>query len=171
MHSKNLNDVFIGLGSNLEQPLEQVKRALKELSEHPELSLITSSPLYRSKAIGPSQADYINAVAQIKTPLSALQLLDQLQHIEQLHQRVRIQHWGPRTLDLDILLYGNASINNERLIIPHAHMCERNFVLQPLHDIAPDLHLPSGISIASLLAGLGTAELKPIPQTEYGSSS
>ena len=112
------------------------------------------SPWYRSKAIGPGeQAAYINGVAEIESDLSAHDLLVTLQGIEQAQGRHRGERWAPRTLDLDILLFGNEEIDSDELTIPHPRLRERNFVLYPLHDVAPDLALPCGTRLESLLAG------------------
>lgn len=145
---------YIGIGSNLDNPQEQVRRALHELAAIPVTRLVQASPWYRSAAVGPGeQPDFVNAVAQLETELEAHALLDQLQAIEHAHQRVRDVRWGPRTLDLDLLLYGNDTISTERLSVPHPYLTQRSFVLYPLADIAPQLLLPSGDSLASLLAG------------------
>ncbi len=143
---------YIGLGSNLEDPLAQVKRAFDELAEIPQTSLLARSSIYSSHAVGPEQPDYINAVALLDTQLAPLALLDALQAIEQAHQRLRIQHWGPRTLDLDLLLYGDQIIDEERLTVPHPYLTQRSFVLYPLADITPNLHLPDGTPLADLLS-------------------
>lgn len=143
---------YIGLGSNLEDPLAQVKRAFDELAEIPQTSLLARSSIYSSHAVGPEQPDYINAVALLDTQLAPLALLDALQAIEQAHQRVRIQHWGPRTLDLDLLLYGDQIIDEERLTVPHPYLTQRSFVLYPLADITPNLRLPDGTPLADLLS-------------------
>ena len=143
---------YIGLGSNLEDPLAQVTRAFVELAELPQTKLAARSAIYSGFPVGPVQPDYINAVAQLDTRLEPLALLDALQAIEQAHQRVRIQHWGPRTLDLDLLLYGDETIDLERLKVPHPPPTKPSFVLYPLADISPDLHLPDGIPLADLLS-------------------
>lgn len=142
---------YIGLGSNLENPLAQVIRAFDELAEIPSTQLLARSPIYSSLPVGPEQPDYINAVALLDTRLAPLALLDALQAIEQAHARVRIQHWGPRTLDLDLLLYDDDIIEMERLKVPHPYLTQRSFVLYPLADITPDLHLPDGTALADLL--------------------
>jgi 2-amino-4-hydroxy-6-hydroxymethyldihydropteridine diphosphokinase len=137
--------VYIGIGSNLQQPIEQVKQALQRLAGIPQTRLIACSPLYRSAPLGPAdQPDYINAVAALETELAPLDLLDALQAIERQQGRVRSgERWGPRTLDLDLLLYGEQQIANDRLIVPHPGLGERNFVLYPLYDIAgEDLQIP-----------------------------
>jgi len=152
---------WIGLGSNLDDPHTQVSTALNELAQLPDSSLIMHSSLYRSDPVGPpGQPDYINAVAALDTQLPPEALLDALQAIEQAHQRVRKIHWGPRTLDLDLLLYGNETIATPRLSVPHPFMTQRNFVLWPLAEIAPELILPDGHSLQALLlqCPLGTLE-------------
>lgn len=152
---------FIGLGSNLDNPIMQIQTALLEIAEHADIELVAHSPLYRSAPVGPEgQPDYINAVAKVLTVLSPVELLDQLQHLEQTHQRVRYQHWGPRTLDLDLLLYGDMTLNTQRLTLPHPFMTQRNFVLQPLADLEPDLIFPDGKSLKQCLAvcPMGTLE-------------
>ena len=145
--------VYIGLGSNLSgamgEPKEQLEHALKALASHSQIALIDVSSNYKTKAIGPgSQPDYINAVALIQTALEPLTLLDHLQFIEQQHDRERTIHWGARTLDLDILMYGTLT----RLTVPHPRIKERAFVLAPLLDLNPNLLLPNGQSVAQLLA-------------------
>ena len=145
---------YIGIGANLSQPLQQAKAAIIALSQLSQSRLLAVSPLYCSKPLGPAdQPDYINAVAKVETRLEAEALLDALQAIELSQGRERKEErWGPRTLDLDILLYGNHTIQTSRLTIPHYHMAEREFVLYPLADIAADLTLPDGSKLHTLLA-------------------
>ena len=152
-----MQPVYIGLGSNLTgamgNPVEQLKQALETLATHSQITLVNLSSNYRTKAIGPgAQPDYINAAALIETQLDPLDLLDQLQFIEQQHDRERGIRWGARTLDLDILMYGHLTINTPRLTIPHPRIADRAFVLAPLLDLNPDLSLPDGQSVAKLLA-------------------
>lgn len=143
----------VGLGSNLHSPVEQVRTALVELNALPQTRLLRASSLYRSAPMGPAdQPDYINAVALFETTLTAHELLQQLQLIEQQHQRLRERHWGPRSLDLDLLLYGDEQINSTALVVPHPGLCERNFVLIPLFEIAPELRLPDNRLLAELVA-------------------
>jgi 2-amino-4-hydroxy-6-hydroxymethyldihydropteridine diphosphokinase len=159
--SKTQLRAWIGLGSNLEDPLAQVSTALQELRLLPDTTLAARSSLYRSDPVGPpGQPDYINAVAALDTRLEPEALLDALQAIEQMHQRVRKIHWGPRTLDLDLLLYGDQVISTPRLTVPHAYMTERNFVLWPLAELEPELILPDGRPLNTLLqhCPLGTLE-------------
>ena len=143
---------FIGLGSNLNEPQRQVQQACEALATLPESGLDSISPWYKSKAVGPGQQpDYINGVAQLTTHLTPIKLLHALQSIENQQRRIREQHWGPRTLDLDLLVYGDQVINTPELTVPHPRIQERNFVLYPLADIAPQLLFPDGTSLLSLL--------------------
>lgn len=157
-----MTSAYIGLGSNLDQPRRQIERALEELAELPGSRLQARSRLYRSAPVGSPQPDYINAVAQLDTTLEPLALLDALQALEQRHHRVRLERWGPRTLDLDLLLYGDQHIDHPRLRVPHPELARRNFVLYPLADINPDLALPSGTPLASLLASCSSEGLAPL---------
>ena len=147
---------YIGLGSNLDRPLTHIKQAAEALNRIPHTRLLTLSPLYQSKAVGPGeQPDYINAAAALETSLSPLTLLHQLQTIENLQGRKRGPvRWVARTLDLDLLLFDNITLETEELTIPHPRMTERNFVLFPLRDLAAQLSLslalPDGRSIAEL---------------------
>ncbi|MCW8983212.1 MAG: 2-amino-4-hydroxy-6-hydroxymethyldihydropteridine diphosphokinase, partial [Gammaproteobacteria bacterium] len=150
---------FIGLGSNLNSPRLQLENALQELAQLPKSQLTCFSSLYETAPMGPVdqpdyvQPGYINAVAELETELAPEALLDQLQLIESVHQRVRGEvQWGPRTLDLDLLLYGEQIIETGRLSVPHPGLTERNFVLIPLYEIRADLKLPDGRAIADLPA-------------------
>lgn len=144
--------VYIGLGSNLDNPEQQLASALLNLNDIKKCQLIKDSGLYKSPPMGPKdQPDYLNAVALIETSLDVETLLDQLQAIENNHGRVRNRHWGERTLDLDILLYGTEIIKTERLTVPHAGLTEREFVLYPLQKINSELHVPGKGSITDLI--------------------
>ena len=150
-------DVYIALGSNMDSPHQQLDSALEALAQHPNMQLVAVSDRYQTPPIGPQQPDFINAAAQLSTDLSPLDLLDALQAIEQPQHRVRSIHWGPRTLDLDILFYNDLIgsslvIESERLTIPHPRIGERAFVLVSLMDLNPQLALPSGETVAQLLA-------------------
>jgi len=153
--------VYIALGSNLANPLHQVQSALNALAELPQTTLIATSSLYRTPPLGPQdQPDYLNAVVALDTDLSAENLLDHTQKIELEHGRVRKdERWGPRTLDLDILLFGDEIINTERLTVPHYDMKNRQFMLYPLAEIAPELRFPSGESLQTVIAQLGAEPL------------
>ena len=142
---------YIALGSNLNTPVEQLHAALKAISQLPNTHLVTTSSFYKSKPLGPQdQPDYLNAAVEISTALSPLALLDELQRIENGQGRVRLRRWGERTLDLDILLYGDEIIQTERLTVPHYDMHNREFVIVPLAEIAPNLILPNGQKLAEL---------------------
>ena len=142
---------YIALGSNLHTPREQLKRALNALAQLPQTQLMAVSSFYRSKPLGPQdQPDYLNAAVEISTALSPLALLDELQRIENEQGRVRLRRWGERTLDLDILLYGDEIIQTDRLTVPHYDMHNREFVIVPLVEIAPNLILPNGQKLAEL---------------------
>lgn len=145
---------YIGLGSNLATPLQQLHSALQALNALPHSQLIAQSSFYASDPLGPAdQPRYVNAVAALDTDLSPLALLDALQRIELEQGRTRkAERWGPRTLDLDILLFGNLQLDEPRLTVPHYHMHARAFVLYPLAEIAPQLQLPDGRTLNDLLA-------------------
>jgi 2-amino-4-hydroxy-6-hydroxymethyldihydropteridine diphosphokinase len=145
-------DAWIGLGSNLNDPVQQVKTALAELGGLVDCSLCAVSSLYRSPPMGPAdQPDYVNAVARLRTRLPAAALLDALQGIEARHGRRRGRRWGERTLDLDLLVYGREVIDTRRLTVPHPGIAERNFVLYPLAELAPGLVIPGLGAIEELL--------------------
>ncbi len=145
--------VFIGMGCNLGDREQQLDSATAAIANLPDTKLLDCAPRYRSPAVGPGpQPDYLNTVIAIATSLAPMDLLGKLQQIERQHKRVRAVRWGPRTLDLDILLYGHDSIGLPRLTVPHPRLKERSFVVYPLHDIAPNLVLPDGTRLAHLLA-------------------
>ncbi|WP_417662915.1 2-amino-4-hydroxy-6-hydroxymethyldihydropteridine diphosphokinase [Pseudomonas sp.] len=146
--------VYIGLGSNLATPQQQLNAALSALAGIKQTRLVAQSSFYASDPLGPAdQPRYLNAVAALDTQLGPLQLLDALQTIELEQGRERKeQRWGPRTLDLDILLFGQQVLNEPRLVVPHYHMHARAFVLYPLAEIAPGLQLPDGRTLQDLLA-------------------
>lgn len=134
---------FIGLGSNLEEPRSQLQRAFADLGGLPETRLLECSSLYRSAPLGyMDQPDFVNAVAKIETSLSPQSLLQALLEIEHQHGRERTFRNAPRTLDLDILLYGELQLHEHGLTIPHQQMHLRAFVLQPLLELAPDCIIP-----------------------------
>ncbi|WP_421856831.1 2-amino-4-hydroxy-6-hydroxymethyldihydropteridine diphosphokinase [Marinomonas sp.] len=151
---------YIGLGSNLENPVAQLDRAIDALKKHDDLKNLRVSSIYGSKPVGPQdQPDYINAVASFDTALLPIELLDLLQSIEQSQRRVRERHWGPRTLDLDLLLYGQQTIQLPRLTVPHPFMLERGFVIKPLSDLAPNMLLANGKTVTEQLQQLDTSDL------------
>lgn len=130
---------YIGLGSNLGDSRQILTDAVHKLAS---LGMVRTSKLYQSPPMGPQdQPNYLNAVVELITDLAPLALLDQLQHFEQASGRVRLRHWGERTLDLDLLLYGQDQIQNERLTVPHVGVMERDFVVIPLLDLDPMLEI------------------------------
>lgn len=150
----NWHEAYIGLGSNLDDPLQQVLTAAQQITALPGIRESRLSPLYSSHPVGPrDQPDYINAVMQIRTDLPPMDLLRQLQAIENQHGRERSTRWGARTLDLDLLLYDDLTLNEPDLIVPHVELTNRAFVLYPLADIAPaDLRIADKGSLTDLLA-------------------
>jgi len=144
---------YIGLGSNLADPVQQIAHALSALESVPQSQLVARSGLYRSAPLGPrDQPDYINAVVAIDTQLGAKALLHHLQNIEQRHGRVRDgERWGPRTLDLDLILYGDEISGDDELSLPHPRAHERAFVLIPLFEIAPEAKITGKGRVVDLL--------------------
>lgn len=159
--------VYIGLGSNLAEPLRQLQGALKALAQLPHTVLAGCSSFYSSDPLGPpDQPRYVNAVAALDTTLEPLHLLDALQAIELDQGRERKdERWGPRTLDLDILVFGQRLLNEPRLQVPHYHMHARPFVLYPLAELAPTLQLADGRQLTDLLAACPFEGLERLPAT------
>ncbi|EKD92264.1 MAG: hypothetical protein ACD_29C00094G0002 [uncultured bacterium] len=154
---------YIGLGSNLNHPMKQIQIALEHIKQLPKTRLLNLSSLYETKPIGPqNQPDFINQVVAIKTTLTALALLKALKSIENTMGRIHLEKWGPRIIDCDILLYGDAVINSDMLTVPHAGLTKRAFVLYLLKEIAPDLVLPSGQTVQSLLQRCPKVGLKQV---------
>ncbi len=143
---------FVGIGSNLDHPTRQVEAAIDRLGELPSTTLLAASDMYRSSPLGGiEQPDYVNAVAHIETALTARQLLESLLETEKSQGRLRDgRRWGPRVIDLDLLVYGEETIAEPGLQVPHPGIAERNFVLLPLLEIAPDLVVP-GLGLLSEL--------------------
>lgn len=156
---------YIGLGSNLADPVTQLDRALAALATVPGSRLAASSRYYCNPPMGPQdQPDYVNAVAALETGLAPLELLAELQRIERAQGRRReaTPRWGPRTLDLDLLLYGDQRLSLPGLEVPHPGLAERAFVLVPLAEIAPAVVVPGQPPLAVLVAALGTVALEPV---------
>lgn len=154
---------YIGVGSNLGDSRARVLAAFDALDALPRTRLLTRSRLYRTRPFGPvEQGDFINAVAGIETHLSARELLAGIRGIEAEAGRVRDVRWGPRTLDLDLLVYGSERIESPELTVPHPGIAERGFVLAPLADVAPTLEVPGAGRVDALLHALpadGIAEI------------
>ena len=163
--TSSLVRAYVGLGSNLNDPRTQIHSALAALDAIPATCCVAYSSLYRSKPLGSlAQPDYLNAVAAVDTRLSAQELLRELHLIEEQHGRERgAERWGPRTLDLDLLLYGDTQVAGETLAVPHPGLPERNFVLYPLHEIAPQLHIPGAGSLKALLERCSSLGLQALP--------
>lgn len=147
---------WVGIGSNLVDPARQVLNAFRQIDSANQTRVLQRSSLYHSKPMGPpGQPAYVNAVAGIETTLSPVHLLDELQRCENESGRVRTERWGPRTLDLDLLLFGDQMLDTERLVVPHPGIRHRTFVLVPLLELAPDIVIP-GLGLAA--DWLATAE-------------
>lgn len=144
---------YIAIGSNLASPLEQVKAALDAMGEIPQSRVVAVSSFYRTPPLGPQdQPDYLNAAVALETTLAAETLLDHTQRIELQQGRVRkAERWGPRTLDLDIMLFGDQVIHTPRLTVPHYDMKNRGFMLWPLFEIAPAIMFPDGMTLTAAL--------------------
>ncbi len=142
---------YLALGSNLQNPEQQLKIALADIEKIPLTLVLKTSPFYKNPPMGPqNQDDFVNAVIEIKTELHVKELLYAMQAIEKKMGRVRLERWGSRIIDLDLLLYENIVYQDHELTLPHPGVYDRIFFLQPLHDIAPDLCLPDGRYIAGL---------------------
>jgi len=167
-HGINMHRVHIALGGNLGDVGAAFTTARTAIAALPNTSIVASSSRYRTPPIGPAgQPDYLNAVIAIDTTMAPLALLDALQQIETAHGRERREHWGARTLDLDIVTIDETAIDDSRLIVPHPHMQDRQFVLRPLCDLAPDWHHPhTGKSAADMLAALITGGESPLAEGE-----
>ncbi|MEG8234277.1 2-amino-4-hydroxy-6-hydroxymethyldihydropteridine diphosphokinase [Pseudomonas orientalis] len=156
--------IYIGMGSNLAAPQQQLRSAIDALAQLPGTTLAGVSAFYQSDSLLPGQPRYTNAVAALDSDLAPLDLLDALQTIENDQGRQRLERWGPRTLDLDILLFGDRLIDEPRLKVPHYQMHLRAFVLYPLAELAPaDLQLPDGQSLSGLLEACPFVGLERLP--------
>lgn len=168
---------YIGLGSNLANPINQVMHALTELDQLSDSYILAYSSLYQSSPMtldddSEGQENYVNAVAKLATKLEPLELLDKLQALENKHQRIREKRWAARTLDLDILLYDHTIITSEttdgRLVIPHYGIKERDFVLVPLSEITPDLMLPDNSKVNELIEHCTNYNLQKLEWRDIG---
>jgi 2-amino-4-hydroxy-6-hydroxymethyldihydropteridine diphosphokinase len=150
----------VGLGSNLGDRHQTLSRAVAALAEIGTLRAVSS--LYETAAVGPPQPDYFNAAVMVETPRSGRGILDALLEIERRAGRVRTERWGPRTLDLDLLLHGDERIDEPGLVVPHPRLGERRFVLEPLAEVWPDPELPDGRVIAELLEQVADQEVRKV---------
>ncbi|MGH8665256.1 MAG: 2-amino-4-hydroxy-6-hydroxymethyldihydropteridine diphosphokinase [Burkholderiales bacterium] len=143
---------FVGLGSNLDDPERQIETAIAGLEALPSTRVVRRSRRYRTEPVGyADQPDFVNAVAELETALEPQPLMRELFALEQAHRRVRGRRNGPRTLDLDLLLYDERELDEPGLILPHPRMHERAFVLVPLHEIAPQANVPGRGRVSALL--------------------
>ncbi|MEA2580141.1 MAG: 2-amino-4-hydroxy-6-hydroxymethyldihydropteridine diphosphokinase [Actinomycetota bacterium] len=152
---------FLGLGSNLGDRLTNLQSATDLLRKESDLEIAASSRVWETDPVGPPQPDYLNAVLEIDTDLSPRGLLGSCQHVEAALHRERAVRWGPRTIDIDILLFGDASIDEPDLTVPHPGLQERSFVVLPLMELAPDLVLPGGAELRSSVATGGARPFAP----------
>ena len=155
---------YVGLGSNLSDPAAQVREALRSLARLPQTLCVAASRLYGSRALGPvTQPDFVNAVAGLLTRLTSVELLRQLRQLEGHAGRPAVhEHWGPRVLDLDVLVFGREQCAGPELVLPHPGVVERNFVLYPLADIAPDLEVPGLGRVAELKGRIASTGLRAL---------
>ncbi|MBA2177018.1 2-amino-4-hydroxy-6-hydroxymethyldihydropteridine diphosphokinase [Halobacillus locisalis] len=157
-----MSTAFVALGSNLSKREEYLSEAIDLLDGHEAIRVSKRSSVYETEPVGyVDQQDFLNMVVQVETSLSADQLLDQCQQIEQELGRKRIVEWGPRTIDLDILLFDDEHMTKEHLTVPHPHMHERAFVMVPLVDVAPTIQIPALHQTAQeILDGLPDEEVR-----------
>lgn len=147
-----MTGAFIGLGSNMGDRLHFLQRAVTDLRQTSGVEVNQCSAVYETAPVGPAEQPwFLNAVVSIATSLSPQTLLERTQAIERALGRETLYHWGPRTIDLDILLYGNLQVNTATLVIPHAELCHRAFVMIPLLELDPGLVLPDGTAISTCL--------------------
>lgn len=168
MTALNWSPAYVGIGANLEDPADQVRDAMRRLADIPKTRLLLRSGLYRNPPMGPvDQPDYVNAVVGLLTHLAPEDLLSELLSIEERMGRRRQSggRWGPRVIDLDLLLYGDRIIDRRNLSVPHPGISERNFVLFPLLDIAPELAIPGQGKVATMANGLDSSALQRIAQS------
>ena len=152
-----VSSVYLGLGSNIENPMQQIKAAVVALANLPGTKILMDSGCFKSKPMGPDdQPDFLNAVVEVETVLSAGELLKQCQLIEKQQGRIKKRHWGERTIDLDILLYADSQIETPELTVPHPGICSRDFVYRPLLKINPEVEIP-GKGILKVLVESGDA--------------
>lgn len=154
---------FVGLGSNLQDPAAQLQRTIAALGRLPETQLLRASRLYRTPPWGLlEQPEFVNAVVELSTTLGARDLLEALHALERAAGRAREQRWGPRVLDLDLLLYDALQLDEPGLHLPHPHLHERAFVLVPLAELAPALRVPGRAAVSELLATVDRAGIEAL---------
>ena len=161
---------YIGLGSNLVDPATQVRQAVQRLAALPQTRLVAVSRLFGSRPLGPvPQPDFVNAVAGVLTRLTAVALLRELRDLEAQAGRPAVhERWGPRVIDLDVLIFGREQSRSPELVLPHPGVVERNFVLYPLADIAPELEVPGRGRVRELLTRVGVDGVWPLGEARPG---
>ena len=147
---------YLGLGSNLGDRLENLRSGVRLLAARPGVVVVRSSRVYETEPVGPPQPPFLNAVVEVRTDLEPRGLLEACRAIEEELGRVRTERWGPRTIDVDLLTFGELVLDERDLVVPHPRMHERGFVLVPLHELDPDPMLPGGRHLASLRLSPGT---------------
>ncbi|EQD28338.1 7,8-dihydro-6-hydroxymethylpterin- pyrophosphokinase [mine drainage metagenome] len=156
--------IYLGVGSNLDDPPQQIRRAVERLAEVPGVLMKHRSSLYRTRPMdGSAQPDYWNAVIEVQSALDPFELLAACQGIETALGRTREVHWGPRTIDFDLLVYAELRFETKRLTVPHPGLAERAFVLYPLRELAPDLNVPGIGRVSDLVTRCGNHPLECIP--------
>lgn len=157
-----MSNAFLALGSNLDDPESQLHKAIAVLGKDPQIKILQVSSLYQTPAMGPPQDDYLNAVMHIETDYLPRELLSACLTIEKQQGRIRREAWGPRCIDIDVLLYDKVECREKDYSLPHPGLTQRLFVLVPLYEIAPELILPDGMSVASLLQQFNSDEIRLI---------
>lgn len=146
-----MNQSYLSLGSNMGDRFEMLRQAVSQLADHPAITVTRISSLYETDPVGfTDQEPFLNMVVQLETKLDAFGLLDVCQEVEQSLNRERLIRWGPRTIDLDILLYNQEDVETERLIVPHPRMYERAFVVVPLLEVSPNLEVPDVLEMSGV---------------------
>lgn len=160
--------VYLSLGANLGKPIKQLSSAINALQNTSGIFNLKKASFYKTAPIGPKQPDFINTAVELSTTLTPFELLQRTQAIEKEHHRERLEHWGPRTLDIDLILYEDQKINHPLLTIPHPRMQERGFVLVPLYELNPHLISPTYGPIKTLLDEINHLDdIQRLPKGEY----
>lgn len=163
LYKHGSHDAYIGLGSNLDDPVAQIRTALEALNRIASTRVVRQSSLYRTAPVGyADQPDFVNAVARVATGLAPRALLHELLELERGRGRIRAIPNGPRTLDMDLLLFDDECIAQDGLVVPHPRVHERAFVLVPLFEIAPEVSIPGLGTVSELLAGIDTRGVERI---------
>lgn len=160
--------MYIGLGSNIQQPEQQIKQSIAALNDLSMTEVIRDSGYFKSHPMGPEdQPDYVNAVVELSTSLTAVELLHHCQHIEKQQGRVKLRHWGERCIDLDILLYADQQIQTQDLTVPHPGIILRDFVFMPLLKLTPDIEIPGAGRLDNIMRLQKARSHKKVPDADY----